>query len=77
MKTIGKASVENGLLIGSEADFYDSETLRVWTPELRKARFSAKQFGLRIKEYDTEADLLVPLRLWPKIAKRFGLPKNV
>lgn len=67
--------VKCGVLVKAEVDLYDDATVRLWTPELRKAINTATKFKLKIVRYEDEADLFIPVVLWPKLSKRFGISK--
>ena len=63
LETKKKNQIIDGIMVGVEIDVYDSDTIRVWTPQTKKARRISKENSLRIKEMDGESELYVPAHL--------------
>lgn len=66
------ASIQDGRLLGSEIDVYDSHTFRVWTGKVRKAKELARQYGLKIRLLDGECELFIPVLFADSVLPIFG-----
>jgi hypothetical protein len=72
MKVRKPVRIVDGLLVGSEIDRYEPGHWRVWTPKKKLANRIAKENGLQVQLWDTEAELMVPDALAVGILPQFG-----
>ncbi len=66
------ATIQDGIMSGSEIDVYDPKSFRVWTSRKIKAVALAKAHNLKIRLFDKEAEIIVPATLADAILPGLG-----
>lgn len=72
LQTRHPVKIEDGIMSGSEIDLLDDQTIRIWTSQKNKANKVARDNGFKIKNFDGEAELLVPIEKTDQFLHAFG-----
>jgi len=65
--------LDDGRLEGTQAEIYDSATIRVWTSRVLLARRIAAEYNLKIRLLNGECILDIPAALADGLLPRFGV----